>query len=151
MTYIDCCTPSQPAPPPPRSGRVRRFTRRLTPVLAPALMVAALGCREDTESPTGPESEPVLATGAAAAALAFRQVSVGGSNHSCGVTTDNRAYCWGYNGSGQLGDGTSTNRQLPTAVLGGLRFRHVNVGQDHSCGITTANRAYCWGFNGSGQ
>ena len=51
----------------------------------------------------------------------------------------------------KLGDGTNTNRRRPTAVLGGLRFRSITVGQDHSCGITTEDWAYCWGFNGFGQ
>jgi hypothetical protein len=38
---------------------------------------------------------------------------------TCGVTTDHRAYCWGDNTSGQLGDGTQfTNRTTPVAVVG---------------------------------
>jgi alpha-tubulin suppressor-like RCC1 family protein len=47
--------------------------------------------------------------------LTFATVSAGGS-HSCGVTTSNAVYCWGYNGNGTLGDGTTTNRLVPTAV-----------------------------------
>ena len=39
-------------------------------------------------------------------------------NATCGVTTDHRAYCWGDNTDGQLGDGTRTQRLLPTAVVG---------------------------------
>jgi alpha-tubulin suppressor-like RCC1 family protein len=38
------------------------------------------------------------------------------SGHTCGTTTAALAYCWGGNGWGQLGDGTTTERQLPTAV-----------------------------------
>jgi hypothetical protein len=64
--------------------------------------VIALGaCREEVQAPTAPaaaEEKPAFAT---AAALSFRQVSVGGASsfweHTCGVTTDNRAYCWGFN------------------------------------------------------
>jgi len=40
------------------------------------------------------------------------------ATHSCGVTTNNRIYCWGSNGAGQLGDGTTTRRLVPTAVAG---------------------------------
>ena len=67
------------------------------------LMAAALGCREDTESPSGPEPAPAFAT-TVTSALAFWQVSAG-IIHTCGVTTDYRLYCWGNNFNGQLGDG----------------------------------------------
>jgi alpha-tubulin suppressor-like RCC1 family protein len=81
---------------------------------------------------------------------AFRQVSTG-FHHSCGVTTDDRAWCWGANVNGQLGDGTMTQRLTPVAVAGTLRFREVAAGSGHTCGITTDDRAYCWGSNNDGQ
>jgi alpha-tubulin suppressor-like RCC1 family protein len=129
--------------------------RRLAPVFAPAVLIAALGCREETESPTGPESGPALDI-TPTAALSFRQVSAG-FIHTCGVTTDNRAFCWGRNGHGQLGDGTFHARRRPVRVAGGLQFRQVSVsasgdGSDaHTCGVTTADKAYCWGGNRDGQ
>ena len=84
--------------------------------------------------------------------LAFRLVSAGGTrNHTCGLTTANVAYCWGYNNWGQLGDGTRTARVRPVRVLGDLAFRQVSAGQDHTCGITSTNAAYCWGRNFYGQ
>jgi hypothetical protein len=92
------CTPSLPAPRPACTGRLRQLTLRRAPAFA-ALLVAALGCRDDAESPTAPESGPALTT-TATAALSFRQVSAG-FFHSCGVTPDNRAYCWGDNGFGE--------------------------------------------------
>jgi alpha-tubulin suppressor-like RCC1 family protein len=79
---------------------------RLAPLIAAALLVAVAGCGEDAESPTAPESTPALAT-TAAQPLSFHQVSAG-HVHTCGVTTDDRAYCWGANG-GALGDGTTAN------------------------------------------
>src|SRR5206468_198107 len=48
--------------------------------------------------------------------VAFIQISAG-RYHTCGVASDNRTYCWGNNGSGQLGDGSTTNRTAPTPVL----------------------------------
>lgn len=128
--------------------RVRRSLRRFPPVLALSIMVAALGCREDLTAPTTPEHEPALAT-TTASALAFYQVSAG-LTHTCGVTTTNRAYCWGNNGLGQLGDGTTTQRSKPVAVAGALRFRQVSAGDYHTCGVTTDYRAYCWGRNDDG-
>jgi alpha-tubulin suppressor-like RCC1 family protein len=129
---------------------VRRFTRRLASVPARALVVTALGCREDAESPTAPGPEPALDI-TPAAALSFRQVSAGGG-HTCGVTLVNRAFCWGLNNKGQLGNGTLRSRRRPVAVAGGLSFRQVSAGGSaHTCGVTTANKAYCWGSNVDGQ
>jgi alpha-tubulin suppressor-like RCC1 family protein len=125
-------------------------TRRLASLLAPALVAAALGCREDAESPMGPESTIAPATVSTAQALSFRQVSAGFA-HSCGVTTDDRAFCWGDGGLGQLGNGTTGQHWRPVAVLGGLKFLQVRAGWGHSCGLTTDYRVYCWGGNYSGQ
>jgi alpha-tubulin suppressor-like RCC1 family protein len=138
------CTPSLSTLPPAPGARVRR----LAPVLALAL-AAALGCRDGAESPTDPEPGAALAL-ESAQALSFRQVSAG-DFHSCGVTSDNRAFCWGQNHAGQLGDGTSGNDSTPVAVAGGLRFLQVSAGVSYTCGVTTDNRAYCWGENAFGK
>jgi hypothetical protein len=90
---------------------------------------------------TSPEPLPV------SGGLRFEQISTG-YRHTCGVTTDDVAYCWGYNGDGRLGDGTQHDRYAPTPVAGGLRFRSVGIGESalpHSCGLTTEGRIYCWG------
>jgi alpha-tubulin suppressor-like RCC1 family protein len=88
-----------------------------------------------------------------AGGLRFRQVISGGdgSGHTCGVTTDNVAYCWGLNSFGQLGDGTNSNRVRPVLVARGLAFRQVKPGSTHTCGVTTSDVAYCWGSNGFGE
>ncbi len=116
--------------------------------LAPILLAAAVGCREDAESPTAPEATPLAAS--ATHALAFFQVSAG-QLHTCGVTTDNRAYCWGENGQGQLGNGSTTDRLTPVAVSGTRRFRQVSAGDHFTCGVTTDYRAYCWGQGFAGE
>jgi alpha-tubulin suppressor-like RCC1 family protein len=86
---------------------------------------------------------------AVAGTLEFRQVSAGLSS-TCGVTTTNRAYCWGQGEAGNLGDGTKTDQSLPVPVAGGHLFRRVDAGEAHTCGVTTSNVAYCWGFNDRG-
>jgi alpha-tubulin suppressor-like RCC1 family protein len=87
---------------------------------------------------------------AVATTRTFIQVSTG-VYHNCAVTATGVAYCWGYNESGQLGDGTRTNRNTPVKVLGNLNFRHVRAAWDHTCGVTTEDVAYCWGGNSVGQ
>ncbi len=74
-----------------------------------------------------------------------------GENFFCGVTAAGLAYCWGANGSGGLGDGTTTDRATPVAVAGGLTFASVSAGGGHTCGVTTTGAVYCWGSNASGQ
>jgi alpha-tubulin suppressor-like RCC1 family protein len=53
--------------------------------------------------------------------LTFAAVSVGGFT-ACGVTTSGAAYCWGYGGTGALGNGTTSNRITPDPVSGDIRF-----------------------------
>jgi alpha-tubulin suppressor-like RCC1 family protein len=120
--------------------------------LAAVLLAATGGCQDDSPLPTDPVQPPgpALATSAAGTPLVFRFVSAGDS-HTCGVTTDGRAYCWGNNFTGQLGDGTRTDHILPAPVLGGLRFGNVSVGRDHTCALTRDHRAYCWGYGGGGR
>jgi uncharacterized repeat protein (TIGR02543 family) len=79
-----------------------------------------------------------------------------GSSHSLAVTTQGRVYAWGYNGSGQLGDGTNTNRNTPTLInvpnlQSGESMAHISAGSSHSLAVTTQGRVYAWGSNGSGQ
>jgi len=79
--------------------------------------------------------------------IRFAQLSTYG-RHTCGVSLDGKAYCWGYNGWGMLGNGSNASQSpTPVAVAGNLTFRSVTAGSDHSCGVATDNRAYCWGNN----
>jgi alpha-tubulin suppressor-like RCC1 family protein len=124
---------------------VRRWIIRAS---APALLLAAIGCHDDATAPTAPDATLGVAA-ASSAALTFIQVSGGHSSaHTCGITSDNLAYCWGWNFSGQLGDGTTQDRSRPVPVAGGLRFRQVSPGSEHTCGVTIDYRAYCWGHGG---
>jgi WD40 repeat protein len=71
--------------------------------------------------------------------------------HTCAVTLAGRVKCWGYNKYGQLGDGTSINRNLPTDVKGLLRDGStVAVGSNHTCALI-GGFVKCWGWNFDGQ
>jgi alpha-tubulin suppressor-like RCC1 family protein len=71
--------------------------------------------------------------------------------HICGLTTSGSAYCWGQNGSGQVGDGTTTTRNTPVAVSGGRTYTMLSSQGMTSCGLVADGSAYCWGENAKGQ
>lgn len=92
-----------------------------------------------------------------AGGLTFADLEAGG-RHTCALTDDAaaRAYCWGYNGSGELGNNATDPVGLdsvPVAVVdtfGGLAFNDITAGAGpRSCG-TTGTRTYCWGEIGDG-
>lgn len=85
-----------------------------------------------------------------------------GLNHSClitssGATPASVVYCWGDNQYGQLGDGTTTDRLVPTPVADNPASGFVNsgisrvvAGYNHTC-VLKASQIYCWGRNDQGQ
>ncbi len=120
-------------------------------------LLAATGCQSTNDAPTAPVAEPSSPSLGSAAALVFREVSSGRGlladyDHTCGVTQEDLAYCWGSNARGQLGNGTSSWDPQPTPelVVGTVRFRSVSAGNEFSCGLGTGFRVHCWGAN-SGQ
>src|SRR6185312_12978088 len=82
--------------------------------------------------------------------ISFAVVSAGDSS-ACGVATDGRAYCWGSNNEGQLGNGEISAGSPPHLVTSALRFSTVSVGGFHACGLTTDGTAYCWGQDKYGE
>ena len=75
-----------------------------------------------------------------------------GFYHSCALDRNGRAFCWGYNSWGQLGDGTTIARLTPTRVQTPRRgMTDITTGSEHSCAITRPGRVICWGRDSSGQ
>jgi|tagenome__1003787_1003787.scaffolds.fasta_scaffold20972730_2 alpha-tubulin suppressor-like RCC1 family protein len=78
-----------------------------------------------------------------------------GAFMSCALTTARDAYCWGANGDGRLGNGSTMPSMVPTAVAGGLKFMKLSAGT-HGCavspdGTSIDGRVYCWGYNLFGE
>lgn len=80
-------------------------------------------------------------------------VATGGELHALALTTTGRVLAWGYNKTGQLGDGSTTIRQKPVFVKlpTGTKVRALAGGQDFSMALTRGGRILTWGANGSGQ
>ena len=70
--------------------------------------------------------------------------------HSAAISRSGDLYTWGYNGFGQLGDGTNTNRNAPTKIITTGRWSSVYAGSNHTVGIKSGS-LYAWGRNNFGQ
>ena len=75
-----------------------------------------------------------------------------GDNHTCARKTSGGIRCWGFNATGQLGDGGTANENKPVAVAtlpNGMVA--VSSGGSHTCAITGEGGVKCWGDNFYGQ
>jgi alpha-tubulin suppressor-like RCC1 family protein len=75
-----------------------------------------------------------------------------GDAHTCALTPDGTAYCWGSNSHGQLGTGTTEDAAQPRRVLAPVPLESISAGAAHTCGIGVDSGAiYCWGRNDARQ
>jgi len=79
------------------------------------------------------------------------QLALGGL-HTCARKHDGTLWCWGDNGSGQLGDGTMVGKSSPGQVTSlGAAVVEVALGSSHTCARKQDGTLWCWGSNGSGE
>ena len=103
---------------------------------------------------------PQLVTPATGGGLKDVTQVTAGYRHSCAIAgSDGRAYCWGANRVGQIGDnrvsGDSSPAPVPVAGPGGngllSSVKQISVGDQYTCAVTSSGVAYCWGANLTGQ
>ena len=76
-----------------------------------------------------------------------------GGQHTCALPNTGAIKCWGYDGSGQLGDnGISIAQTSPVDVIGlSSGIFVVTAGGSHTCALIETGAVKCWGWDGSGQ
>ncbi len=106
---------------------------------------------------TADQEDHFIPTEAIVPSMRWERVSAG-RFHSCGIAAkdgERRLYCWGSNGSGQLGTGDDRSGPKPLEVKGAYTdWLQVTSGISHSCAIRSEggrNGLYCWGENKAGQ
>lgn len=101
-----------------------------------------------TTDKTGPVPVTGLLTG-----LDIQDFAVGAYG-TCAIA-GSRTFCWGWNPDGQIGDGTTVQKNTPTKIIGGALGTQnvVDVSTDnyHTCVAISGGSAYCWGRNSYGQ
>jgi alpha-tubulin suppressor-like RCC1 family protein len=72
--------------------------------------------------------------------------------HTCALTTEGNAVCWGANASGQTGGSPGVRYvTTPTRIESGLSFADISTGGGFTCAVDTNRAVYCWGRNDLGQ
>ena len=70
---------------------------------------------------------------------------------TCAVRDGGSLYCWGYNGTGAVGDGTQADRHSPVLIGGLPAIAQVGVASYGACALTTTGTVWCWGQAEDGE
>lgn len=74
-----------------------------------------------------------------------------GLYHSIAISDDGKLWAWGYNNSGQLGDGTALDKNTPIQIGSDNDWVAIGTGYYHSFGIKSNGTLWAWGYNYYGQ
>ncbi|MCL2140523.1 MAG: hypothetical protein FWH42_02425 [Dehalococcoidia bacterium] len=74
-----------------------------------------------------------------------------GNSHSLALKSDDTVYAWGSNSRGQLGDGTTTQRNTPVQVSSLTNISSISAGNGHSLALKSDGTVWAWGQNIYGQ
>ncbi|MGV9792252.1 protein kinase domain-containing protein [Gordonia sp. NPDC003422] len=149
--YYQGIGPQPGMPPGPSSGR--RYGLIVAAVIGVLVVLGAIigttvaltgGNDDDSTTTTAGESTESTSSSAAPASGVLQSVAAGGDT-TCAVKLGN-VYCWGNNEYGAVGDGTTTNRTVPTRVPGISNATQVSVGGLGTTCAVAGGQAYCWGY-----
>lgn len=75
-----------------------------------------------------------------------------GERHACALLSTGAVKCWGANSEGELGDGTTTNSNVPVDVIGlGAKVKAVSAGTGSTCVMIAVDDLRCFGTNYYGE
>ena len=73
------------------------------------------------------------------------------SDHTIALKSDGTLWAWGYNGYGQLGDGTTSDRHIPTQIGSDTNWTSISAGERNTIALKSDGTLWAWGYNIAGQ
>ena len=122
---------------------------------------AMVGCETDTTKPATCGSCNVSCSAYCVNGSCNDPIAItGGYSHNCAILKDGSVYCWGFNQLGEVGDGTTGNKIMPTKIVlpgaaTAISSKGVYLGgvtySAHTCVILLDQSVWCWGGNANGE
>ena len=126
-------------------GELRSGVFRRVVAAGSVIMLVATGCA----------AVQLVSPAPASAAQSSATTIAAGYTHACTIR-NSKAYCWGNNTYGELGNNSTASSNVPVAVytggvLSGLTLTQITAGNGFTCALASTGAAYCWGYNVDGE